>query len=213
MKKNFIKTLSLLLTLSALVVTPTFASTKNIETNKLVEMSLTPKLIDTKTNETVDSVTIKNIHDARTSKNSDGSITKSYNVDVTIPANAEIQTYDIGGGSISQASCTATLNITYFMNAAGDQIKITKISGEWIPESNLLIISNRVVGVTDGRGVFIQKELTKYPTSNTFSYSTGWGYVNYIGSTEYTGARGYIEATLKINGMGGSYDLFLPVGL
>lgn len=160
---------------------------------------------------------IKSVQNIESVKDANGAITETYKVNVEIPTSTPtsggIHTYDVESGSKDKSSCEATLKITYFINGTGEQIKITNIKGGWTPESNYLVISNRVAAVTDGRGIGIEKTLTKKPTSNSFNYDTGWGYVDYIGGSDKTGARGYTEATLSISGMGGTYDLFLPVAI
>lgn len=173
-------------------------------------------LIDNKTGKKVDNA-IKKVENLSSVKNFDGSITETYNVDVEIPVSksdqGDIHINDTTGGSQTAASCQTTLNITYFMNGAGDQIKITNIKGGWTPQSSLLVISKREAAVTDGRGPFIEKTLRQYPTTNSFNYDTGWGYCAYVGGSQYTGARGYTQATLSISGMGGTYSLFCPVAI
>ena len=59
------------------------------------------------------------------------------------------------------------------------------------------------------------KSITEHPTTNTFSYNTGWGYVQYYpqSTNALTGPRAYSEATGSINGMGGSYTIFVTVDI
>ena len=72
-----------------------------------------------------------------------------------------------------------------------------------------------LVGVNDGRMLGTGKSITEHPTTNTFSYNTGWGYVQYYpqSTNALTGPRAYSEATGSINGMGGSYTIFVTVDI
>ena len=204
--KNLLKSILTLGLIFGFIISPTttFASE-----NERITLDK-PTLINNETGEVMEAA-IKNIRrDSYQSRSSNGSITESYTVDVSIPI-GDIRTRDAAGGSITEADCTATLNITYYLRNSGEEINITNISGGWEPQSNYISISNKVASVTDGAIQPLNKVLRENPTSNSFSYDIDWGYVTFYLGSEYSGARGYTEATLSIPGMGGSYNLFLPV--
>lgn len=99
---------------------------------------------------------------------------------------------------------TAKLSVTYYLK--GEEIKITNISGGWVGSLVSLEMKNREVSITDGAGVwgFGEKSLTKYPTTNTFSYDTGWGYVPYNphSTDAMSGPRCYSSVNYRIPSMG-----------
>ncbi|NMM52485.1 hypothetical protein [Paenibacillus aquistagni] len=166
-------------------------------------------------NETGDMVDYK-VKDAKRNAikmHSDGAITESYEIMVSYPV-SPITPYDSVGGSKEENLVKATLSITYYTrtnsSSATDQdIKITNITGGWQLQSQYLTVSNRTAAVTDG--VPFGKVLKKNPTSNTFNYDTGWGYVEFYPHSDISGPRGYTEATIEADGMGGSHNLYLGV--
>lgn len=85
-----------------------------------------------------------------------------------------------------EASVRARLKITYFLSADKEEIQVTNISGSWEGIYNYTMYFNdSEVMVTNGvpERVSPDNTLKAYPESNSFSYDTGWGYVQkYIGS-------------------------------
>ncbi len=102
------------------------------------------------------------------------------------------------------------------MRIAIDSIKNINVSGSWACISNTysMTFSNRIVSVNDGQSIWA-KDFIKYPSSNNFSYDTGRGYVQYYpaSSDGVSGARAYSEAIGTIDGMGGSYTIFITVNV
>lgn len=188
---------------------PVFASP--IKNSTPTNKNFSATLIDNNTGKKVNNA-IKDIkHQSSEISSSDGVITETYKVNVTIPTSS-ITTLDSSGGSKEEGGCEATLKISYNLSSNNEKIQITKISGGWNP-SSLVVVSDREAAVTDGRIPPFNKILRKNPTSNSFNYSTGWGYVDFVPGTDYTGARGYTEATLSVPGMGGTHNLFLTVAI
>lgn len=103
-----------------------------------------------------------------------------------------------------EAYVRANLKITYTLS--GENIRVEKVSGSWTALNGMPItFSNREVMVTNGGLLYIDDKTNKYyPTSNSFSYSTGWGYISkYPAITETgTGARAYSEVDASVSGMG-----------
>lgn len=54
-----------------------------------------------------------------------------------------------------------------------------------------------------GDGAPFSHSAHKYPTSNYFSYTTGWGWVNWYPASQdaMTGARAFTSATVSVTGM------------
>ncbi|WP_067842040.1 hypothetical protein [Amphibacillus sediminis] len=210
MEKKFLKILPVLLGVIALfLIQPTQTLANSVELRPILEVN--SLLTNNHTNQLEDATTITELTTIK--ENEDGTITESYEVDVAIPQ-FHFRPMDSVGGSKTEGYVKASLDITYFLRDKKSEIKITKFSGKWEPQQSYMKVSNRVASVNDGRGLF-SKTIRKRPTSNSFSYNTGWDYVTYVPhSTDlYTGPRGYTEATLKPEGMGGSYNLFLTVNV
>lgn len=104
----------------------------------------------------------------------------------------------------------ATGSITYSMD--GEDIKITKFSGSWTPLASYVTISNREVWGYQGTPFPSSSEMiTRYPSSNSFNYDTGWGYVYCYPQTSDTGPRLITYADAHITGMSETYTLQLTV--
>ncbi|MEO2212580.1 hypothetical protein ABGV40_17185 [Paenibacillus amylolyticus] len=141
---------------------------------------------------------------------SETTVTESYEVTVTLPTdNDAISTFDEGEAGKTENNVKAYLSITYNHRNNKQEIQITKFSGYWEPKNSLMLVSNRSASVTDGVGLGVGKVLRNNPTSNTFSYNTGWGYVNWYPDSSVSGPRGNTEATVTATGMGSGYNLFL----
>ena len=120
-----------------------------------------------------------------------------------------------------QDAIIARLTITYSLSSDKEKIKISAVSGSWTGSITNLEMKDRVVGVTDGAGYWGigSKTLTWHPPANSFTYSTGWGYVDFLVPSDEsyigTGPRAYSEAYYRIPGMGGWdwHSIFLTVEL
>lgn len=96
---------------------------------------------------------------------------------------------------------TAKLSVVFQVNASNEMVKAIKVYGSWNPNSSLYYLSNRYVmlhsgSTSDGR------RLEKYPSKNSFSYKTGWGYNYRIWGDARP--RAISEARIHISGMSGS---------
>ena len=134
-----------------------------------------------------------------------------------LPADNGIMLCDSVTNEQEESSIRAKIKLTYSWANNKNDIKISNVSGSWECTSSQysMSFSNRTVGVNDGRMLGTGKSITEHPTTNTFSYNTGWGYVQYYpqSTTALTGPRAYSEATGSINGMGGSYTIFVTVDI
>ena len=140
-----------------------------------------------------------------------------YDMTLKLPADNGIMLCDSVTNEQEESSIRAKIKLTYSWANNKNDIKISNVSGSWECTSSQysMSFSNRTVGVNDGRPLGTGKSITEHPTSNTFSYNTGWGYVQYNpqSTTAMTGPRAYSEATGSINGMGGSYTIFVTVDI
>ncbi|SMF88116.1 hypothetical protein SAMN05661091_4124 [Paenibacillus uliginis N3/975] len=140
-------------------------------------------------------------------------ITETYEVTVVLPS-SEISPMDSAGGEKEENSVKASMTVTYDWRQKANsptrkEIKINNFSGKWEP-GQFIIVSNRYASMNDGES-FPGNKIEKNPTSNTFSYNTGWGYVEWYPDTQVSGPRGNTEATLTVAGMGGTANIFLFV--
>ena len=140
-----------------------------------------------------------------------------YDMTLKLPADNGIMLCDSVTNEQEESSIRAKIKLTYSWANNKNDIKISNVSGSWECTSSKysMSFSNRTVGVNDGRPLGTGKSITEHPTSNTFSYNTGWGYVQYNpqSTTAMTGPRAYSEATGSIDGMGGSYTIFVTVDI
>ena len=93
-------------------------------------------------------------------------------------------------------SVTVTYNTRPHDNSVAEEYLLTKVSGSWEIKDRSVSISDRFVAYTC-QGVGEQSQITqKTPTSNSFSYSTG--YKNYVtDDTISTIVGAHSEVTLK----------------
>lgn len=76
-----------------------------------------------------------------------------------------------------EAFVRANLKITYSVKPSQEEIRVEAIFGSWTQTTSSFTISfsNRQVMVDDGVFGLGGKTNWYYPSSNYFSYSTGWG--------------------------------------
>ena len=107
--------------------------------------------------------------------------------------------------SITTTDVTASISINY--DRQGEKIRVNRVYGSWQPATSMIEISNRRVDYGDG--VPGGEKGHKNPTSNTFSYTTGWGWVNWYPAVPdaYSGARAFSSALVSVSGMSGSHTI------
>lgn len=127
--------------------------------------------------------------------------------DVFIPIEGHKSTgvspFIIGGGNTTSGGVTAKLYVDYDISTDNKKVRLNKVYGSWAPSSSMYLVSNRKVDAHTG--YMIGKKISKTPTSNTFSYTTGWGY-NERGF-DILAPRAWSSATVKVSGMGGSHTI------
>lgn len=121
-----------------------------------------------------------------------------------------IQPLDTESGSRHAGGVTATINVVYQFNTKQDEIKTIRCYGGWTPDNGLYYLTARNVVVIPG--ALSGYSLNKYPTTNSFDYYTGWGYIiRQPDGTYQQQANSY--ATVYVGGMesAGGYELSLHV--
>ena len=147
-----------------------------------------------------------------TRNNTDGEVRREISFSGDIPLFADTSTIkpcsDIQTNK-DEAFVRANLKITYTVKPSQEEIRVEAVSGSWTQASSsfTMTFSDRQVMVADG--VPLGRKNWYYPSSNSFYYSTGWGYViKYPSSSSaYTGAGGFSSVVAAISGMGGSHTI------
>lgn len=192
---------------------------KAMESQQSNETTVHVKVVDNLTNEIIEyDIADEQVTSTISDQNmKTGEQKVEYDMTLKLPADNGIMLCDSVTNEQEESSIRAKIKLTYSWANNKNDIKISNVSGSWECTSSQysMSFSNRTVGVNDGRPLGTGKSITEHPTSNTFSYNTGWGYVQYYpqSTTAMTGPRAYSEATGSINGMGGSYTIFVTVDI
>lgn len=137
-------------------------------------------------------------------KRSGDSFTVGY--EVFAPIGSKLRTSE--GSDISDSGATARVSVDYTISSNGEQMRVNKLSGSWKGSNSLYYFSDRLCGVSSG-GYWGAKSMEKRPTSDTFSYTTGWGYTDRISGD--IGAHAWSEAVGWIAGMENSGGITLNI--
>lgn len=103
-------------------------------------------------------------------------------------------------GGQENSGVTANMAVNYDYDKTNNLLRVNSVSGSWTPSSSYYYLGNREVGAHAGSPNKLV--LNKYPTTNTYSYTTGWGYVPRYWDT--FSARAWSEADIYISGMSGT---------
>lgn len=202
--KNILKILAFISVLSVFVVLSTdtsFAASDDLASN-VSDVKVT--ITNDQTGETtiLDDTAIK-------SESKDNSVIK-YNVFVPIEGVLNpkgISTYSNKGGSATEAGVTATLNVDYDLRDSNQEIRLNRVWGGWTPTNTMYYLTNRTVDAHSGS--VWGSILSKTPTSNSFNYTTGFGY-NYFGLGDGI-PRAWTSAKINITGMVATYTIKLEI--
>ena len=210
------KIISMLLLVSlfgtSLVNIQALEAEKSLTASKLfVDKEISVDASMTNANEDV-SISIQEINSTVNSTDSGEEISKGYEVFFEIPSanNDVISPRDQQTGSKTEAGVKAYLYVNYFKS--GDDINITSVTGGWTPTHTMYYVTNREVFIrSDSLGG--GKLMKRYPTSNTFSYSPGWGYVQYYPNTNYSMSGAQSWADCHVSGMEGTHNITIKVAV
>ncbi|MCC0785062.1 hypothetical protein IR152_18865 [Clostridioides sp. ES-S-0108-01] len=123
--------------------------------------------------------------------------------EVFIPIGELITPFESTGGTHTSGGVTAKLNVDYDVNSTNEKVRLNRVYGSWTPNSSLYTLSNRSVNAHSG--VITGKKLTKSPTSNTFSYTTGWGYNDRAWGNN--APRAWSSAKIHVQGMTATHTI------
>lgn len=138
-------------------------------------------------------------------RNLDGDQVVVYDAIIAIPL--ENQTRESQTTSKEEAYIKASLTVTYTLGS-NNTIKVTNVSGSWTGTIGGMTFKDRRVTCTDGGF----HGLKKFPIFDSFSYNTGWGFVDKV-SNAWSGPGATSQATGSISGMGGSYQILLYLSI
>ena len=122
-------------------------------------------------------------------------------VNSKVPLRGSVTTYDSKGGVQSAGGITAKLNVAYDMGV--EKIRLNKVYGSWSP-SHGYYLTNRKVNAHTGQ--LWGYTFSKAPTTNSFSYTTGFGYNRYAGGGDIS-PRAWSSAVSRVSGMSATYTI------
>lgn len=114
-----------------------------------------------------------------------------------------ITPFSTEGKTKTDGGVKATLNVNYDINSTNEKVRVNKVYGSWKPTSGMYKLKNRVVEAHSGVGNGLK--LKKTPTSNSFTYTTGWGYVHRV--WDQASPRAWSSAVIYIEGMSATYTI------
>lgn len=135
--------------------------------------------------------------------------TETYEVIVNIPNKDLLNTImpdDTESGSVT-TDVTATLSIDYQLR--NNEIRMDRVYGSWVPSSQFLTLSKREVEYSDGD--LSNHHGDQHPSSNSFSYTTGWPYVEKYPSFSQFAPRAESHATVSLELSSHPIDLVLVI--
>ena len=197
MKKMATRLVALVLCLSCVAPVALAAEGTDTTDTKESEATLVATLTDIETGSTR---TMEVKPDIINVEENEGGDVCEASAEVFLPVEG-IKTRTSVGKDKTDGGVTARIKVTYQISSNKEMIKIMEISGGWTPSSSIYLVGNREVGMHCGG--FASLRIKKNPTSNSFSYSTGWGYVDFV--TSGNGSPfAWADATITVSGMSGS---------
>lgn len=142
-------------------------------------------------------------------------LTKEIEITFDIPELKEntIQPFSSIDTTRNHGDFRAYLKINYETAGTNEvpKIKVTSVNGSWQCTSSSFtarfedkeVLLKQGNWLTDGS----KYTLVKYPSGNTFYYSTGWDYTYDLPKTAHSGTYATTTAKAIINGMGGGYTI------
>ena len=209
MTKKLKKSITVLLMITMLmsICVPAFAMNAQDTNNQ--NLFLEARITNLETGEVVNlepveisSVEKASILNTRAGNGSETSNTIGVKVNAVFPQSRLTDLDGVTGGGVD-----AYLYVDYSAKTESGTkyVRVDRVRGSWTPSSPYIIMSGRAVDYGDGE-VIGGNSAHQTPTSNSFSYTTGWDYTLYYPATNYSGARAYSCATASMSG-GSNYLL------
>lgn len=206
MKKilKLLTSLSLAVTLAIIPGAKTHANAT--DDHVLNNSSVTVTIVNDETGEekVLDSDIVKQNAKQIYSKRNGDSIEVGYDVFIPIEElSDEISTLTSTGGSQTEGGVTAKLYVDYDVSSNNEKVRLNKVWGSWSPSSSMYYLSTRSVNAHSGFPY--GNRLTKSPSSNSFSYTTGWGFNDRIWGD--SAPRAWSSAKIHITGMTATHTI------
>ncbi len=106
------------------------------------------------------------------------------------------------GGNHDNGSVKSSITIQYSLNTKGDQIRTEKVTGSWTPDPGFGL-KDRKVEIYSGGG--LPSIIKKAPTTNSYSYNTGWGFQTKPPQNSLTSPRVLAEVKYQLSGTGSAW--------
>lgn len=198
---------SIIMSLSSPIYADSLSTSNEYLINQAIEnTSAMAKITDNVTGEEIIlEATIVNIEQLSSSRNSDSQFSVSYEVEVPLNLLSRVSAGFNGDNDYATANVTAV----YSIHSTGELIRVERIHGGWSVSNSIFYLTDRSCGASSGG---MQYSISKYPTSNSFNYSTGWGYVDRVGGD--LGPHVWSDVEVWVSGMeaAGSKNLNLLYG-
>ncbi|MBC1373717.1 hypothetical protein HB847_15290 [Listeria booriae] len=134
----------------------------------------------------------------------DNSSLEAYDVYIPIETTGNVKLLrDAFGNTKTAGGVTAKLNVDYNTSANNEQVKLNKVYGSWKPSNNMYYLTDRKVGAHSG--VAYGKTINKTPTTNSFNYTTGFGYNKRVWGQ--AAPRAWSSAKIHVSGMTATYTI------
>lgn len=220
MKNNVIK---LIIVFSFLILSFCPVSSINADSyeSELNNEEYSLVVIDNLTGEKVDVViteyesNIKQINHSTYTINADLEADKEYEKNIFVRFEIPVtRANESLSGSQTYGDFYAYLKINYVEGGTTSlpTIKVTSVSGYWSCDvAGGCRFEDREVIAHQGRWFFDNFALYEQPTSNSFSYQTGWGFADKLNVTDFSGVMAMSTAKAVINGMGGGYTMQVKI--
>lgn len=90
---------------------------------------------------------------------------------------------DISSGRpTNKAEVDTRLYINYDVSANNEKVRLNSASVSWTVTHSMYYLNNRMVEARSGS--IVGQRITRYPSTNTFNYATGFGYNDRIGGEQ-----------------------------
>lgn len=166
-------------------------------------------------------IEVKNItefvNESRSSMSRSGEVaySKEIQVEFDIPELMNSNSRSSIDSSKNHGDFVAYLRVDYEVSGTNalPKVKVTSVQGSWSCNASgyTARFENKDVLLKQGNWLLDNCTLQRNPTSNSFYYTTGWGYVDDLPRTDYSGVYAISTAIAIIDGMGGGYTLEVQV--
>lgn len=138
----------------------------------------------------------------------DGEISLSYEVFIPLPNADGIMPLDSESNDKTSHGVTATVGVDYTISSNGEEFKASRFYGSWTPSSGLYYVTQRQAAIDSG-GINPTK-IIKYPTSDSYSFYTNWGYKLREPNSDYQ-QQTWSVAVVYVGGMesSGGYEIYI----